>query len=1006
MDTVTHCPKCESENVIFSKKRRVHFCEDCGYVLNDTKCAGPMNIFLSYGHDKNVDLVLKIKNDLMERGHNVWFDKSNIKSGYNWRRVITDGIIKSNRVLSFLSKHSTRDPGVCLDEIAIAIGAKGGNIQTILVESEMEVQAPPSISYIQWLDMHDWRDRKAADELSWESWYQKKFNEILQVIESDESRSFAGEIELLYRSLKPISNESRISQLLNKPFVGRKWVINAIEKWRRDSERSSRLFLITGNPGTGKSILAANMAHFGRDRVIAAQFCEWDKDDHRNAQRVIRSLAFQIAARLPDYRKYLLTLPEIKNIEAKNPAELFDYILANPLQNVIDGGRDRYLIIIDALDEASESGFNPLAEMLSKNVQRLPDWIGLVVTSRPEKEITVPLQGMEPFTLDTEAADNLNDIREYLEIELSSYLCDYPNPHKIINELLERSEGLFLYAEHVCREIQIRRLTINNINEFPKGLGQTFLEFFTRRFPISPNLPKENHGTLSYYEKYCRPFLEIVTAAQKPLHPDFLVKVLNIDRYELSSIIDTFGSFVNITNESLRLNHQSITDWLCDRAKSGSYWVDQVQGHKHLSSAGMKECLGNFNGMEPYFMEHLPIHLAKAGDWEKLIILIKSRDLDLIDRWTSRGEPYVGLICLQGIVSYLLNQNKEISFAAGLLTQIAKIHIVMGNYIEAEKCVKKSISISKNLRISAIAFHELGALYRYKGDLFSAERHYKTALNLCTKKGKIIEDEAAANLISLASVKLLQYDYQAVFDIAEEALEKAKKAGDVYRTIAANRILATAYKDNLEYDNAKKHIDMASILSKFNQLPLESIATDHLYAWLLYSRSILDGDSKLDTAIDLFKSTIDKAIKYSYRPYKLSASIGLIWCYLAEYKDEPANDTLIILEQNVTSASSYDLIIEASIGRAAVMHQQNNPEEAASKYNTTIKLCQKYNQSVREADCWQGLGSIWWHSDRKKDAECCWHKSDIISNLCSPAKNKLILKSIEKSRSDPKATPL
>ena len=30
----------------------------------------------------------------------------------------------------------TRDPGVCLDELAIAIGVKGGNIQTVLVESE------------------------------------------------------------------------------------------------------------------------------------------------------------------------------------------------------------------------------------------------------------------------------------------------------------------------------------------------------------------------------------------------------------------------------------------------------------------------------------------------------------------------------------------------------------------------------------------------------------------------------------------------------------------------------------------------------------------------------------------------------------------------------------------------------------------------------------------------------------------------------------------------------
>lgn len=34
---------------------------------------------------------------------------------------------------SLFSKYSTRDLGVCRDEIAIAIGVKGGNIQTILV---------------------------------------------------------------------------------------------------------------------------------------------------------------------------------------------------------------------------------------------------------------------------------------------------------------------------------------------------------------------------------------------------------------------------------------------------------------------------------------------------------------------------------------------------------------------------------------------------------------------------------------------------------------------------------------------------------------------------------------------------------------------------------------------------------------------------------------------------------------------------------------------------------
>jgi len=194
-------PKCASVNVVFSKKRGVNFCEDWGHEFATGKPFAPLRIFLSYGHDANEELVRRIKADLEKRGHDVWFDKNEIKFGDEWRRAITDGILQSNRVLSFLLKHSTRDPGVCLDEIAIAIGAKGGNIQTILVESEREVKPPPSISHLQWLDMHDWKERRAAGEPTWEQWYQAKLAEIVAVVESDESRRFAGEFAEIKRSL-------------------------------------------------------------------------------------------------------------------------------------------------------------------------------------------------------------------------------------------------------------------------------------------------------------------------------------------------------------------------------------------------------------------------------------------------------------------------------------------------------------------------------------------------------------------------------------------------------------------------------------------------------------------------------------------------------------------------------------------------------------------------------------------------------------------------------------
>ena len=83
-----------------------------------------MKIFLSYGRDKNTPIALRIKKDLEAAGHSVWIDKSEIKEGDYWRRSIIDGLSNSDWTLGLLSQHSVRDPGVCLDELAIALYVK------------------------------------------------------------------------------------------------------------------------------------------------------------------------------------------------------------------------------------------------------------------------------------------------------------------------------------------------------------------------------------------------------------------------------------------------------------------------------------------------------------------------------------------------------------------------------------------------------------------------------------------------------------------------------------------------------------------------------------------------------------------------------------------------------------------------------------------------------------------------------------------------------------------
>ncbi|MCL4694233.1 MAG: TIR domain-containing protein [Candidatus Hydrogenedentes bacterium] len=576
----------------------------------------PLRIFLSYGHDANEELVRRIKADLEQRGHDVWFDKTEIKAGDDWRRAITDGIIHSQRVVSFLSKHSTRDPGVCRDEIAIAIGVKGGSIQTILVESETEVRPPVNIGHIQWLDMHDWRERRAADETTWEEWYQTKFAEVVRVVESDESRRFAGEIETLNAHLRPIRSDARIYDLLRKGFLGRTWLFEAVEKWQQDAKRDSRIFWITGDPGVGKSAFAAQLTHTRSDAVIAAQFVEWDKPDHRDARRVVRSLAFQLATRLPDYRKLLLTLPEIAELDRKDPAELFDYLLANPLRSVIGGGRERQLIVIDALDEAGEAGRNPLVEMLARHAPRLPDWLGLVITSRPESAVQTPLQGLNPFVLDTRTEANRTDLRDYLRQKLAPQLDDRSDCERLLDHILDKSEGVFLYVERFCDDVEQNHLSLDRPDQFPQGLGGIFCQWFGRQFP-----------DLEKFRKDVRPALRAILAAREPLPVEILQRLFGWENEELRDFTRTLGSLFPVTKEAkgevIKPYHKSLADWLGNEARAGAYFVSVMEGHRRLADFGWKSYRQSVTSLPQYMERHLPTHLHESSKWEELYVLLR-----------------------------------------------------------------------------------------------------------------------------------------------------------------------------------------------------------------------------------------------------------------------------------------------------------------------------------------------------------------------------------------------
>ncbi len=107
--------------------------------------------------------------------------------------------------------------------------------------------------------------------------------------------------------------------------------------------------------------------------------------------------------------------------------------------------QQRMVLMIDALDESERQGYNELLEALGKCLDRLPSWLSVATSSRPETPIVRVLSQCRPHRLqrfdsssdvvkslsesdkkDYEAnlKANLADLRAYIETQLKRKTCD------------------------------------------------------------------------------------------------------------------------------------------------------------------------------------------------------------------------------------------------------------------------------------------------------------------------------------------------------------------------------------------------------------------------------------------------------------------------------------------------------------------------------------------------------------------------------------------------------
>lgn len=564
------CPHCASVETVFKKKAGRWECNDCEsrFDLADEAVSRPQRIFLSYGHDDNTPLVLSLHERLSAAGHQVWIDQSQIKVGDDWRLAIKKGLLESDRVLSFLSKHSTRDPGVCLDEIGIALAHRHGAIATLLVEPMGEVFPPPSISHIQYLDLSKWRDEFAKGDAHWSVWLDKQASKVLEVVKGN--AGFSGEMDELQRLLLPLSHGGRIGSLVERGFVGRSWLLKDIEDWRLNG--GARTFWLMAEPGMGKSAVAAHLVHTTARFTIGYHFCRFDEPGTRSPETFVCSIAFQIAARLPGFRTLLLYAARYpsKPLVELQADDLFTLLLANPLRYSIDGGQseDRLMVIVDALDEAPA-----IAELLARRQNELPAWLALMVTSRPDANIKSTLAGIPAHALNTNDPRNQGDLEIYID---QWFAAITPQPVTEVRAgLLERSEGNILYLVTARAGVANHVFSLDDPSTYPQGLGGLYRQWFDRQFGGA-------HNEADW--SACYALLELICASPEPLPIGIARRNLGWVGQDRVRATRPMGSLLHGDGDALELFHRSLAEWLQDAVMADRYWVNVDDGRVRLAA--------------------------------------------------------------------------------------------------------------------------------------------------------------------------------------------------------------------------------------------------------------------------------------------------------------------------------------------------------------------------------------------------------------------------------------
>ena len=364
----------------------------------------------------------------------------------------------------------------------------------------------------------------------------------------------------------------------------RRWFFDDFDKWFRDPG-DSRAYVLLGDPGVGKSVMAGVMAQRMREtgQLGAAYFCRHNNVTRNDPRYLLGTIARQLCDCNTQYKVTVGGENGVKMLLGNSKLrvrELFTKLLQEPLSKCSPCDQ-RKLVIIDALDETEYESREDFLDVIMHCFPLLPEWLVFFITSRPEDSVQFRFKKYNPCVKICAGNSDQDNFYQQHERDIQTFLRNKINFSRLsvtVEDISKRCNGLFLYAHYIVEELRLSANSGKELNQlsdlFPGDIDSFFLENFKRVF--------DKVGADLYWKLF-----GCAIVAPSPLPVSFISFILQRENPDLDEqeVIDAVSQFVVLrtSDETFTFLHNLIPAWLTDKKKaSRKFFVDRIKAGRYF----------------------------------------------------------------------------------------------------------------------------------------------------------------------------------------------------------------------------------------------------------------------------------------------------------------------------------------------------------------------------------------------------------------------------------------